>query len=237
MKINYQTLLCCLGLWFLLGQSALWAQDNDATALYQQEQMATKTFDASVWKKTSKEMKFSSKPQVKKIPKQVDAPTPIETTANPNTVFSARSLLVLIAVLLLIFVIYKAVAGNAILINKPIERRQPIALQDIESNLQEADVEGFLAQSLQEKDYRLAIRLYYLAIIKELSAKGLIDWKRDKTNGQYLKELRRKEYPKLKDFRGVTRVFEYVWYSNMAFDGGQFEEVRIDFNNLLQSIK
>jgi hypothetical protein len=32
-------------------------------------------------------------------------------------------------------------------------------------------------------------------------------------------------------------MFEYVWYSNMAFDGGQFEEVRIDFNNLLQSIK
>ncbi|MGH1336273.1 MAG: DUF4129 domain-containing protein [Aureispira sp.] len=238
MKINYQTLICCLGLWFLLGQSALWAQENDATALYQQEQVGTQTFDATVWTKTSKDMKFSTKPQVKKIPKQVNsAPTPVNRQANPNTVFSARSLLLLVAVLLLIFVIYRAVAGNAILINKPIERRQPVALKDIETNLQEADVEGFLAQSLKQKDYRLAIRLYYLAIIKELSAKGLIDWKRDKTNGQYLRELRKQNYPQLKAFRGVTRVFEYVWYSNMTFDGGQFEEVRIDFNNLLQSIK
>lgn len=237
MKLNYQTILCCLGLWFLLGQTALWAQENDATKLYQQEQVGAQTFDATVWKKTAKDMKFSTKPQVKKVPKRVDTPIPEPARANSATVFSARSLLLFIAILLLIFVIYKAVAGNAILINKPIERRQPVALKDIEANLQEADVESFLTQSLKDKDYRLAIRLYYLAIIKEMAAKGLIDWKRDKTNGQYLRELRQKQYPELKAFRGVTRVFEYVWYSNMTFDSGQFEEVRIDFNNLLQSIK
>lgn len=237
MKINYQTLLCCLGLWLLLGQSVLWAQENDATQSYQKERLRTQVFDAKVWQNTAKDMKFSTKPQVKKVPRQVNNSTPIQTTTNRSTVFSARSLLLFIAVLLLIFVIYKAVAGNAILINKPIEHRRPIALKDIETNLQEADVESFLAESLQQKDYRLAIRLYYLAIIKELAAKGFIDWKRDKTNGQYLRELRRKQYPQLKAFKSVTRVFEYVWYSNMAFDGGQFEEVRIDFNNLLQSIK
>ncbi|MFK7799277.1 MAG: DUF4129 domain-containing protein [Aureispira sp.] len=237
MKINYQILLCCLTLWLLLGQSVVRAQENDATQSYQQERLRTQVFDANVWQKTAKDMKFSTKPQVKKIPKQVNNSTPIQPRTNPSTVFSARSLLLFIAVLLLIFVIYKAVAGNAILINKPIEHRRPIALKDIETNLQEADVEGFLAQSLQQKDYRLAIRLYYLAIIKELAAKGIIDWKRDKTNGQYLRELRRKQYPQLKAFKSVTRVFEYVWYSNMAFDSGQFEEVRIDFNNLLQSIK
>lgn len=236
MKKNYRTLLCFLGLWFLVGQSDLWAQVNDATVVYQQEAISTQTFDATVWKKTSKNMKFSTKPQVKKLPKQVDTPAPT-SRANSSTIFSARTLLFLLAVMLLIFVIYKAVAGNVILINKPIERRQPIALQDIETNLQEADVESFLAQSLKQKNYRLTIRLYYLTIIKELAAKGLIDWQKDKTNGQYLRELRQKKYPQLKAFRRVTRVFEYVWYSNTTFDSGQFEEVRIDFNNLLQSIK
>ncbi len=237
MRINYQTLLCCLGLLFLLSQ-ALWAQENDATALYQEQPISAQTFDASIWKNTSKDMKFSTKTKVKKVPKRVDStPMPVNNEVDQTTVFSARTLLLLLAMVLLVFVIYRAVAGNAILINKPIERRQPIALKDIETNLQEADVESFLAQALRDKDYRLAIRLYYLAIIKELSAKGLIEWKRDKTNGQYLRELRKKKYPQVSAFKGVTRVFEYVWYSNMAFDGGQFEEVRIDFNNLLQSIK
>jgi hypothetical protein len=195
MRMNFQTILCCIGLWFLLGQGA-WAQENDATARYRNQPLQTQTFDASVWQKTAKDMNFSTQPSIKKVPKRTNNQQagPI-APANRNEVFSARSLLLLLATVLLIFVIYKAVAGNAILINKPIERRQPVALKDIETNLQEADVEGFLAQSLKEKDYRLAIRLYYLAIIKELAAKGMIDWKRDKTNGHYLRELRRKKYP------------------------------------------
>lgn len=127
--------------------------------------------------------------------------------------------------------------GDAVLVNKEVKRRKPVTLAEIETNLQEADVEGFLKQALADKDYRLAIRLYYLAIIKELSAKGVIEWKKDKTNGHYMRELRSKNHPKLKDFRAVTRIFEYVWYSNMAFDGGQFEEVRINFKDLLASIK
>ena len=64
-----------------------------------------------------------------------------------------------------------------------------------------------------------------------------ITWKKDKTNGHYMNEMRRSNHPKLQEFRSVTRVFEYVWYSDTQFDGGKFEEVRTDFKSLLTALK
>lgn len=220
---------------------------NDATRAYQSESLKVKKIDQSDWKASAGDMKFSKKPKAKKKKKKKETNNENGTGDNtppeprePST-FSfksfAQTTLIFLAVIVLAFVIFKVVAGDAILVNKEVKRRKPVTLAEIETNLQEADVEGFLKQALADKNYRLAIRLYYLAIIKELSAKGVIEWKRDKTNGHYMRELRSKNHPKLKDFRAVTRIFEYVWYSNMTFDGGQFEEVRINFKDLLASIK
>ena len=52
-----------------------------------------------------------------------------------------------------------------------------------------------------------------------------------------MNEMRRSNHPKLQEFRSVTRVFEYVWYSDTQFDGGKFEEVRTDFKSLLTALK
>lgn len=220
---------------------------NDATRAYQNESLNVKTFDKAEWKESAQGMKFSKKPKTSKIKKKKTsnntngtgtiAPPPPRPPSTFTFKDFAQTLLILLAVILLAFVVFKVVVGDAVLVNKEVKRRKPVALSEIETNLEEADVEGFLKQALVDKDYRLAIRLYYLAIIKELSAKGVIEWKKDKTNGHYMRELRKKNHPKLKDFRAVTRIFEYVWYSNMAFDGGQFEEVRVNFKDLLASIK
>lgn len=221
---------------------------NDATKAYQGEKLKVKKIDQQKWKASAEGMQFSKKPKAKKKKKKkatnntsgtgnAEAPRPPREPSTFTFKDFAQTTLIFLAVIILAFVIFKVVAGDAILVNKEVRRRKPVTLAEIETNLQEADVEGFLKQALADKDYRLAIRLYYLAIIKELSAKGVIEWKKDKTNGHYMRELRSKNHPKLKDFRAVTRIFEYVWYSNMAFDGGQFEEVRINFKDLLASIK
>lgn len=220
---------------------------NDATRAYQKESLKVKSFNKEEWKKAAGGMTYYKKNKARKTKKKqtmntgngtgtVAPPTPREPS---NFTFKdfAQTLLIFLAIVILAFVVFKVVAGDAVLVNKEIKRRKPVSLAEIETNLQEADVEGFLKQALADKDYRLAIRLYYLAIIKELAAKGTIEWKKDKTNGHYMRELRSKNHPKLKDFRAVTRIFEYVWYSDMAFDGGQFEEVRVNFKDLLASIK
>lgn len=245
-QMKKYNLYISLILFFVLGFSTNFYA-NDATKAYQAESLEVKTFDKAEWKASAQGMKFSKKPKAKKTKKKKEtknengtgtvAPTPPREPSPFTFKQFAQTVLIFLAVVILAFVVFKVVAGDAVLVNKEVKRRKPVSLAEIETNLKEADVESFLKQALVDKDYRLAIRLYYLAIIKELSAKGVIEWKKDKTNGHYMRELRNKKHPKLKDFRAVTRIFEYVWYSDMAFDGGQFEEVRINFKDLLAAIK
>jgi hypothetical protein len=229
-------------LWLLLVPSTSLSA-NDATDGYKIEKLNTKKFDTQTWKDVSANMKYAKKKKVEKKPKKVNpstgrANTPRPTSGPPMSFRDfAQGVLIFLAVILLAFVIFKAVAGDAILSNKQVGRKTPISLEEIETNLEEADVEGFLKQALTNKDHRLAIRLYYLAILKELSLKRAIIWKKDKTNGHYMNEMRRSKHSKLQDFRTVTRIFEYVWYSDAQFDSGQFEEVRTDFKKLLTALK
>jgi len=234
---------CCLVAIMVLGSFGVYAQSNTATNAYLSEKVALRNFDADAWTAAADGMKYSTKPKAKK--KKKDKPKTNTTTQNrpPNVSnFSfkdfAQTLLIFLAVLLLAFVVFRIVAGDAILVNKQVANRRPVTLQEIETNLHDADVDGFLDQALKKTDYRLAIRLYYLAIIKELSLKGIIEWKKDKTNGHYMREMRKNKHEKLGEFKNVTRIFEYVWYSNMDnFDEGQFEEVRVEFKRLLSAVK
>lgn len=238
-KIKYLLLLFVL---FCTMQS--FAQNNDATAAYKNEPLAAQTFDGNKWKASTDGMQYTKKVQAKKTKKQnatntgtgfAPPPQPIEAPFTFRQF--AQTVLIFFAVIILAFIVFKAIAGDAVLVNKQIVKNRQISLDQVETNLHEADVEGFLQKALTEKDYRLAVRLYYLAIVKELSLKHAIEWKKDKTNGHYMNELRAKKHPQIQEFRNVTRIFEYVWYSNMDFDGKKFEEVRIAFKDLLNTIK
>jgi len=242
MKKSKYILLLRLICSVLLLISASLVVANDETEAYKKDALSLQPLDQKAWASSAKGLKYSTKPKAKKkekIASSSNTPTPINPPEPPAITFQqfAQGMLIFLAVLILAYVIFKAIAGDAILTGKKVRRKKKISLEDIETNLQEADVESFLQKALKEGDYRLAVRLYYLAIIKELSLNNIINWKKDKTNGHYMRELRRKKYPKLEEFRNATRIFEYVWYSDAPFDGAKFKEVRADFKNLLVAIK
>ncbi len=108
-------------------------------------------------------------------------------------------------------------------------------IENIEDNLHESDLERALRLALESQDYRLAIRIYYLTIIKELSLKDLIKWKRDKTNGQYVREMMEK--PGGNSFRALTISFERAWYSNETIMRSHFEALNPQFQSFINSIK
>ncbi len=218
---------------------------NDETRLYKTEKINKQNFDTKIWKEEVSQLKYPKKKKVEKIEKKKNENLTNRTTrsTNPdiNFDFNLEKLLKgglwFFVITLLLYVLINYIGGTKILYNANVRRKLPVALEDIETNLVAVDVESFLKQALKENDYRLAIRLYYLAIIKRLALNGAIVWKRDKTNGHYMRELRRAKHTKLQEFRNVTRIFEYVCYSDILFDKGKFEEVRIDFRNLLTALK
>lgn len=123
-------------------------------------------------------------------------------------------------------------SGNAEVTNQLQPQKQ---LQHIERNLNKSDLEKALDAALAANDYRTAIRIYYLMVIKELSNKQWIKWKQDKTNGEYLREmLVRDEY---QTFMQITVNFEKVWYGDVTIDEDRFSSMRPTFDHFIQQIK
>jgi hypothetical protein len=65
-------------------------------------------------------------------------------------------------------------------------------------------------KAAMQGNYRLAVRLMYLRLLKNMSEKNIIQYKQDKTNLDYLMQLHpTKHYT---NFFRVTRNYEYSWY-------------------------
>lgn len=106
-----------------------------------------------------------------------------------------------------------------------------ITIDNLDAYIQETDLEKFLREALEKGNYNQAVRIYYLQIIKDLSGQKAIEWSREKTNRDYLREMR--PHPKFADFRAATRTYEAVWYGNSTLDQSLFERVAAQMKRLL----
>lgn len=105
---------------------------------------------------------------------------------------------------------------------------------NLDQYLHETDLERFLRAALANGNYALAIRLYYLQVIKDLSERGAIKWAKEKTNRDYLREMR--NHTQHDAFRTATRTFERVWYGNGGLSSDEFARMEPQFKSLLVNI-
>jgi hypothetical protein len=82
-------------------------------------------------------------------------------------------------------------------------------------------------KALSNGNYRLAIRLMYLRLLRDLSQKNIIRYKQERTNFDYLLQLSSTSY--YHDFFRVTRNYEYSWYGQFDVDKDKFDIIRTDF--------
>jgi hypothetical protein len=79
------------------------------------------------------------------------------------------------------------------------------------------------------KDYRLAIRLMYLRLLKSSAEKNIIQYTQERTNFDYLSQVH--TTPHYTDFFRLTRNFEYAWYGKFTVTDQAFEKIKNDFDN------
>ncbi len=108
------------------------------------------------------------------------------------------------------------------------------AVEYIEEDLENQDVAYYLNQAIDENQYRIAIRLHYLLIIKKLSENKFIKWKKDKTNRDYILET--SSHPFSEKFRSSTRIFEKVWYGERNIGESDFKQIYKQFDALDKKI-
>lgn len=101
--------------------------------------------------------------------------------------------------------------------------------------IKEKDLPKLIEQAIDEGNYQLAVRYYYLLLLKNLSDKEFISWQQEKTNEDYIKELASKQQLH-GDFKKLTYLYDYVWYGEFSIDKEKFVQAESKFKNTLAKI-
>lgn len=109
-----------------------------------------------------------------------------------------------------------------------------VILSEEERIIKTEDIQSLIKKALEEKNYRLAIRYYYLFLLKLLTERELIAWELQKTNKDYLHELSQSTLRPL--FEKVTVLYDYIWYGEFQIDGEGYERAKHSFDQLKKSI-
>lgn len=110
-----------------------------------------------------------------------------------------------------------------------------VFLSEEERIIAEQDIPSLIKEALQEKNYRLAIRYYYLLILKELKERKIIDYQYQKTNQEYLTEI---ETSSLRsDFNQITRLYDFIWYGSFPVNEHDYSVAAKVFRHMEEQLK
>lgn len=136
--------------------------------------------------------------------------------------------------LLLFFMLKFFLKVNTKKATDAIETFPSIQLTKDEELINNQQLSELIAQAIQEKDYRLAVRFYYLLILQKLTDKELIVWQQEKTNEDFIREVGHLKIAP--QFTEITRLYDFVWYGNFEINKGEFLKAEILFNTLTKKI-
>lgn len=240
-----------LFLFLLINGLFVYGQEEENTDNYYGEMIEMRKFDKVNWEKTIGDINYGKEKSKEEKAEDYDE----EFDINEGNDQSRRSysgafggsgfwsafmkflmigILVFVIAVLLVNIIGK---GNIL---KPSGKRisadvSNFSLEQVEEKLYESDLDGFIREAVEKGNYALAIRLYYLAVIKELSLSKVIKWKRDKTNRDYLREMASSALHQ--PFKEATRAFEHIWYGEHALQKEEYDRLKPRFADLVNQAK
>ena len=113
----------------------------------------------------------------------------------------------------------------------------------IDTMEEEAETEDIFAinyqkeidKAAQQGNYRLAVRLMFLRLLKDLSEKNIIQYRQERTNLDYLLQLQPTRY--YTDFFRITRNYEYSWYGHFDVNEAAYRIIINDFTNFERQLR
>ena len=146
----------------------------------------------------------------------------------------ARTILISLVIGVLILAIVLFLRKSNWIFNKKVNDKN-LLIARLEENLPESDIDPHLSKAINEKDFRLAFRLYYLLLIQQLTLQKQVVWRKEKTNGEYLIECCTKNY--YESFSKLTLAFDQVWYGEYTLNKISFDDYQNEFKKVLHQIK
>ncbi|WP_166965007.1 ATP-grasp domain-containing protein [Yeosuana marina] len=142
-------------------------------------------------------------------------------------------LVIIIAVLYLVYILLNE--GGTGLFSSKQSKKLDNHEEITADNIQNVDINALILDAESNNDYRLAIRYYYLLVLKTLSIKNHIKFEEDKTNAEYLNEINSK--PFCTTFSYVSYLYNYIWYGKFPLNIEQYTKAKGDFVTLLNQVE
>jgi len=169
-----------------------------------------------------------SERQARQSSRRVNVPA-VNIFGNPVV----KIILWIAAIFLIGYIIYKLFLGENFF-------RRDRTYKNISDTQKEEEItdasayDKLVAQAVANGNYRLAIRYLYLQTLQKLSGSGLLQFSADKTNYQYVTELRGKPYQN--DFAAITLNYEYVWYGKFDINEDIYKRLSGEYRSFHQKI-
>lgn len=133
-----------------------------------------------------------------------------------------KTILFVILFLLVIWIIYILLKNR-----KPADKK--VVMQNVENNwhpevVSKTELELMLEKAMKTEDYRACIRVYFMFILKELTKKQWIKWRSEKTNYDYLLEMRNTN--NYDGFEESVRIYDLVWYGDYNITESVYKELQ-----------
>lgn len=159
--------------------------------------------------------------------KKVDEPKKSYTTLGQQTWFKTLVWVIIIGAFVAFLVTY--LSGS----NINLFRKKNVIITEHDPEEMPEDIFAINYQKEIDKaaatgNYRLAVRLMFLHLLKNLSERNIINYKQDKTNFDYLSELQATSW--YQPFFKVTRNYEYSWYGKFEINEDGYRWIQKDFD-------
>lgn len=141
--------------------------------------------------------------------------------------------LLIIGALFLLVWLFMKVNPSDMLLEKQIPPQ--VELTEDEDIIQNKNIQQLINQSLQNNNYRLAIRYYYLFVLKKLSDLELIAWEAQKTNTDYTEEISNDVIKK--QFESITKLYDFTWYGSFKVNEKSYLQAEKEFKSITNSIQ
>ena len=140
-------------------------------------------------------------------------------------------LIILGLIIFLGWLFYRLNPGASVLASK---EKPQVFFTEEEEIIRSQDIKKLIEKALENSDYRLAVRYYYLLILKRLTDVEIIEYEFDKTNSDYFKEI-------ISDtmnigFKKATNLYDYIWYGNFSVTKDDYQKAQQIFVQLESDI-
>jgi hypothetical protein len=104
-----------------------------------------------------------------------------------------------------------------------------IDFTELKEDIHQINFDDLITETLARKDFRKAVRLHFLKLLKQLSDKEMIAWQLDKTNIDYSMELSKSQYHSR--FTEIVLLYEYAWYGDFQVNETSYNAMVLKFKD------